>query len=171
MEELQQRLAALAIMVQELAEVQKTQAAQIATQSAQIATQSASSTQTIQQPTVEEYTDVSTPNVSVPRDISLDIYKTLAEFTGEREKYATWRSTASTAMRLLESYKTSTRYFEALMIVRNKITGAASNVLNNYNTAFNFDAIIDRLDFTYADKRPLHILEQEYWSCNRTGCL
>lgn len=53
------------------------------------------------------------------------------------------------------------KYFEALMIIRNKIKGAASNLLNNYNTAFNFDAIIDRLDFNYADKRPLYILEQE----------
>lgn len=99
--------------------------------------------------------------VSVPKDVSLDIYKTLPEFSGEREKYATWWSTTSTAIGLLQNYKTSMRYFEALMIIRNKITGPASNILNNYNTAFNFEAIIDRLDFTYADKRPLYILEQE----------
>lgn len=64
-------------------------------------------------------------------------------------------------MKLLEDHKTTVKYFEALMIVRNKIGGPASNILNNYNTAFNFEAIIDRLDFTYADKRPLYILEHE----------
>lgn len=67
----------------------------------------------------------------------------------------------STAIRLLENHKSSMRFFEALMIIRNKIKGSASNILNNYNTPFNFDAIIDRLDFSYADKRPMYILEQE----------
>lgn len=45
--------------------------------------------------------------------------------------------------------------------MRNKIIDSASEVLTNYNTVFNFDAIIARLDFTYADKRPMHIIEQE----------
>lgn len=111
-------------------------------------------------PTVTEYTDF-VINVNNSTDISLDIFKTLPEFSGNREKYATWRSTASTAIKMLEQHKTSLRYGEAIMIIRNKVTGPASNILNNYNTAFNFDAIIDRLDFTYADKRPLYILEQE----------
>lgn len=114
----------------------------------------------IQSPKVEEYKSLSV-SVSVPKDVSLDIFKTLPEFDGERNKYATWRSTTKTAISLLANHPTSMRYFEALMIIRNKVTGAASNILNNYNTAFNFDAIIDRLDFTYADKRPLYILEQE----------
>lgn len=47
------------------------------------------------------------------------------------------------------------------MIIRNKVVGAAPNILNNYNTAFNFNAIMERLDFTNADKRPIYILEQE----------
>jgi len=34
-------------------------------------------------------------------------------------------------------------------------------VLSSYNTPFNFKAIIDRLDFTYADKRPIYLIEQE----------
>lgn len=66
-----------------------------------------------------------------------------------------------TAMHLLADFPDSMRFYEALMIIRNKIMGAASNILNNYNTPFNFEAIIDRLDFTYADKRPLYIIEQE----------
>lgn len=112
------------------------------------------------EPKIEEYNDV---NVAVnrPEDVSLQIFKTLPEFDGNRDKYATWRTMANTAMKLLENHKDSMRYFEALMTTRNKITGAASNILNNYNTAFNFEAIIDRLDFSYADKRPLYILEQE----------
>lgn len=113
-----------------------------------------------EEPKIEEHKDL-TVTVSVPKDVSLEIYKTLPEFNGEREKYSTWRSTAITAIGLLKNHPTSMRFFEALMIIRNKITGPASNILNNYNTAFNFDAIIDRLDSTYADKRPLYILEQE----------
>lgn len=93
--------------------------------------------------------------------MSLHIFKSLPEITGVLEQYATWRSTTNTAMKLLNGHESSMRYFEALMIVRNKITGGASNILNNYNTAFNFQAIIDRLDFTYSDKRPLYVLEQE----------
>lgn len=64
-------------------------------------------------------------------------------------------------MQLLENYEASMQFCQALMIIRNKITGAASNILNNYNTPFIFEAIIDRLDFTNADKRPLYVLEQE----------
>lgn len=109
---------------------------------------------------VEEYQDVNVAVASI-NDISLHIYRTLPEFNGQREEYATWRTLVSTTMKLLENHHTTLRYFEAFMIIRNKITGPASNVLNNYNTAFNFEAIIDRLDFTYADKRPLHILEHE----------
>lgn len=113
-----------------------------------------------QKPKVEEYKDV-TVTVTQAENVSLQIYKSLPEFNGTREKYATWRTSTKTAMNLLSEHKTQMRYFEALMIVRNKVTGTASNILNNYNTAFNFEAIIDRLDFTYADKRPLYVLEQE----------
>ena len=113
-----------------------------------------------QQTKVEEYKDVEV-TVTEASTVSLKIFETLPEFIGEREKYATWRTMVNTAMKLLADHPTSMRYFEALMIIRNKVKGAASNILNNYNTAFNFDAIIDRLDFTYADKRPLYVLEQE----------
>lgn len=109
---------------------------------------------------IEEHQDV-TVTVTTANEVSLQIFKTLPEFSGVRDQYATWRTTTKTAIKLLENHKDSMRYFEALMIIRNKITGAASTILNNYNTAFNFEAIIDRLDFTYADKRPLYILEQE----------
>lgn len=113
-----------------------------------------------QQPKIEQYEDIKV-NVIQPNDVSLKIFETLPDFNGERDKYATWRSTTKIAMELLSKHPQSMRYFEALMIIRNKVKGPASNILNNYNTAFNFQAIIDRLDFTYADKRPLYVLEQE----------
>lgn len=109
---------------------------------------------------VEVYNDV-TLTLNAANDISLDVFKTLPEFNGERKRYATWRSMVKNTIGFLDNHKNSSRYVEALTIIRNKITGSASNVLSNYNTAFNFDAIINRLDFTYVDKRPLHILEQE----------
>lgn len=64
-------------------------------------------------------------------------------------------------MPIFVAHMHETRYFEAINIVRNKITKSASESLTNYNTVFNFDAIISRLDFTYADKRPIYIIEQE----------
>lgn len=149
MEALQTQVAALIVRVNTLS-------TQLTDAQAQIQTQA----QAQAQPTIEEYKDV-TVTVSVPNDVALDIFKTLPEFNGDREKYATWRTMTRTALGLLKNHQSSKRFFEALMIVRNKITGTASNILNNYNTAFNLDAIIDRLDFTYADKRPLYILEQE----------
>lgn len=110
--------------------------------------------------TVEEYTDVNI-TVSSADNVSLHIFKSLPEFNGQREQYTTWRSIVSVAIKLLENHQTTMKYYEALMMIRNKIVGPASNILNNYNTAFNFDAIIKRLDFTYADKRPLYIIEHE----------
>lgn len=111
-------------------------------------------------PTVEEHRAL-TFNIQRPEDVSLNLYKTLPEFSGDRMNYATWRNIVKTAMKLLENHQNSMQYCQALMITRNKIIGAASIVLNNYNTPFNFEAIIARLDFTYADKRPIYIMEQE----------
>lgn len=116
--------------------------------------------QAIQPLPVEEHTDM-TFNITRAEDVSLQLFKTLPEFSGDRNSYATWRTIVKTAMKLLENFETSMQFCQALMIIRNKITGAASNILNNYNTPFNFEAIMDRLDFTYADKRPLYVLEQE----------
>lgn len=108
-------------------------------------------------PTVEEHRDL-VFNIQRPEDVSLNLYKTLPEFSRDR---ATWRTVAKTARNYLKIYKNSMQYCKALMITRNKITGAASTILHNYSTPFNFDAIIDRLDANYADKRRIHILEQE----------
>lgn len=109
---------------------------------------------------IEVYQDVYV-DITQPGDVSLDIFKSLPEFYGDRNDYATWRSMANTAMHVFGNHQEGIRYYEALMILRNKITGTASSALYNYNTAFNFEAIIDGLDFVYADKRPMYILEQE----------
>lgn len=111
-------------------------------------------------PKIEEFEEVKV-NVQDVKEISLDMFKTLPEFGGDREKYAAWRSSAMNVMKIFENHTDKPKYFEALNIVRNKITGAASETLTNYNTVFNFDAIISRLDFTYSDKRPIYIIEQE----------
>lgn len=81
---------------------------------------------------LETYEDVTVvPELST--DVSLNIFKTLPEFNGDRDKYATWRSITKTAIKVLENHSGTMRYYEALMIIRNKITGPASNILNNYN--------------------------------------
>lgn len=92
---------------------------------------------------------------------SLDIIKSLPEFDGTDAKYVSWRQAAVTAHTLFEAYEGSTRYYQAVAIIRNKVTGAANMVLSSYNTVMNFKAIIDRLDFAYSDKRSIFTLEQE----------
>lgn len=109
---------------------------------------------------IEEYREI-TVNVNDVKDISLDMFKTLLEFNGDRNKYSSWRNSAKNVMKFFSGHTDKPKYFEALNIVRNKITGTASDALTNYNTVFNFDAIIARLDFTYGDKRPIYIIEQE----------
>lgn len=61
----------------------------------------------------------------------------------------------------ISNHQNSSRYVEALSIVKSKIQGAAADVLTNHNTIFNFEAIRNRLDYTYADQRPLYILQDE----------
>lgn len=109
---------------------------------------------------IEEYEEIKVTIIDA-KDISLEMFKTLPEFNGDRTKYTSWRNSAINVMKIFDGHKDKPRYFEALNIVRNKIVGAASEALTNYNTVFNFDAIIARLDFTYADKRPTYIIEQE----------
>lgn len=55
----------------------------------------------------------------------------------------------------------TTLYPQAVLIIRSKITVSADQALSEYNMALIVDAIIDRLDHAYADRRPIHILEQE----------
>lgn len=119
-----------------------------------------SSTEAVSQTEAEEYADVSI-SINGPNDVSIEIFKSLPVFNGDRDKYATWRSSVTTAIGFLDDHQNSSRYVEALLIIRNKVIGPAAKILNNYNTAFNFNAIIDRLDFSFKDRRPLYILEHE----------
>jgi len=56
----------------------------------------------------------------------------------------------------------SERFYSALSILRIKITGMANDALTHNGTVLNFDAIIASLDFVFSDKRPIHIIEQEF---------
>lgn len=109
---------------------------------------------------VEEYKETRVV-ISDIKEISLDMFKSLPTFSGDREQYPSWRETAVNVMRVFRGFTTTPKYFEALNIVRAKITGAASKTLTNYNTVLNIDAILARLDFAYSDKRPIYIVEQE----------
>jgi len=55
----------------------------------------------------------------------------------------------------------SERFYSALSILRNKITGMANDALTHNGTVLNFDDIMARLDFVFSDKRPIYIIEQE----------
>lgn len=47
-----------------------------------------------------------------------------------------------------------------MVIIKNKICGNARSLLTSHNTVLNFDAILARLDCTYADKTSLRVLRQ-----------
>lgn len=109
---------------------------------------------------VEEYREVQIRS-GVECNESLEIIKSLPEFDGNAAKYVSWRQAATTAHKLFEKFDGSSRYYQAIAIIRNKVTGAADTVLSSYNTVLNFKAILARLDFSYGDKRTLFTLEQE----------
>jgi len=103
---------------------------------------------------VEDYQkEIIFPNIKC--DTSYEIIKSVREYKGEEDKYVSWRESAEIAMG--QYARGSERFYSALSILRNKITGMA---INN-GTIFNFDAIMARLDFVFSDKRPIHIIEQE----------
>lgn len=110
--------------------------------------------------TVTEYTDV-VPVYTNGTDIQLDAFKVIHDFNGDRKVYRSWRTQVSKMMKQIENFKTHPKYAAALAIIRAKITGVASDILINNNTAHDIDAIIDRLDFSYADQRPLYVIEAE----------
>jgi len=98
---------------------------------------------------------------SVPCNMTLDAVKYLPEFSGSQESYVSWRQAAVAAYRIFKDYNGTSRHYEAVTIIRNKIRGAANNVLSSFGTVLNFDVIINRLDYTYSDKRPMHVIEQD----------
>lgn len=111
-------------------------------------------------PQVVTYEPV-TINTRVKCDEPLDVVKCIPEFNGSKDSYFSWRQAAHNAFKVYESYEGSSKFYQAVAIIRNKITGAADSNLTSYNTVLNFKAIIARLDSTYGDKRPIHLVEQE----------
>ena len=61
----------------------------------------------------------------------------------------------------ISQHTNSNEYVETLTIVKSKITGPAADILLNHNTIFNCEAILNRLDYTYCDQRPLYVLKDE----------
>lgn len=109
---------------------------------------------------VEEYREIQiTPGVQC--DGTLDIVKSVPEFKGEPQGYVSWRQAAVKAHKLFEPYQGSSKYYQAVAILRNKVVGNADASLSAYNTVLNFKAIIARLDFIYMDKKSIFTLEHE----------
>lgn len=108
----------------------------------------------------EEYKDIEIIE-GVECDEPLDIVKSLPEFKGEGFRYISWRQAAVTAHKLFERYQGSSKYYQAVAIIRNKVVGRADSVLSSYNIVLNFYAILNGLDFAYSDKTSIYTLEQE----------
>lgn len=150
-EELQQQMATLMATNNALV----TKLTQI--ENAQVALQNASSV------TVTEYEDI-VPTYTSGDHIQLDAFKAIHDFNGDKKIYRSWRSQVTKMMKQIETFKTHPKYAAALSIIRAKIIGAASDILINNDAAHNIDAIIDRLDFSYSDQRPLYVIESEMTS-------
>lgn len=113
-------------------------------------------------PEVECYEDA-TINPAVRCEEPLDVMKSLPTYTGlgSVDDYVSWRTAARNAFKIYESYEGSSKYYQALILLRNKITQVADATLTSFATPLNFKAILSRLDRHFADKRPLHLIEQQ----------
>ena len=111
-------------------------------------------------PRVKEYSPV-TIQREIKCDDTLDVIKSLSDFSGDKKLYVSWRKAATNAYEQFREFNGSVKHYQAVNIIRNKIVGTADGTLTSFATPLNFDAIIARLDATYADKRPLYLIEQE----------
>ena len=90
---------------------------------------------------------------------SLKLIESLPDFDGNISSYPSWRASAKFCM---EYYTEGTEnYYVATGILRNKVKGSANTTLSAFNTVLHYKAIFKRLDQTYADTRPLHVLQNE----------
>lgn len=101
--------------------------------------------------------------------IQLDSYKSIPEFSGIKSQYRSWRNQVVRRMEMINNFTSHPKYEAALGIIRAKIIGAASDVLINNKTAYNIGAIIERLDSSYSDQRPLYVVEAEMTSIKQMG--
>jgi len=91
----------------------------------------------INTPEVEAYRDAEI-RISVSCSETLDIMKSLPDFEGKNETYVSWRKAAHTAYKVYEKYDGSSKHYQALGILRNKIKGSADMVLSSFDTPLNF---------------------------------
>lgn len=115
-----------------------------------------------------QYEDVTTI-VTIADQIQLETYKSIPVFDGDKRMYQSWRNQVIRQMKMIENFKGHAKYGAALAIIRAKIIGAASDALTNNKTAHNIDAIIEQLDASYSDQRPLYITEAEMTSIRQHG--
>ncbi|KAH8259095.1 hypothetical protein KR026_004053, partial [Drosophila bipectinata] len=115
---------------------------------------------TLSAPDIAVYSPVAVTG-NTPCDEGLEAVKSLPEFDDSQGKYVSWRQAALASYELFRRFDGSSKHYQAVLIIRNKIRGSADSILSSFNTILNFEAIISRLDFTYSDKRPLYLLEQD----------
>ena len=122
----------------------------------------ADSLKKLEPPSVEEFKPVELTAISAyaSRERSLDLIKSLSEFKGDMETYPAWRKSVIHAMQFYNP--DSDNFYVATGILRNKVIGAANSILASYNTVLNYKAILQRLDETYLDTTPLHVLENDF---------
>lgn len=111
-------------------------------------------------PQVETFSPI-TINRDVRCDDGLEVVKSIVDFNGNRDKYVSWRQSATNAYEQFAQFEGSVKHYQAVNIIRNKVVGSADGTLTSFNTPLNFKAIIARLDSSYGDKTPLYLLEQK----------
>lgn len=90
---------------------------------------------------------------------NLDLAKSIVPFDGNQ--YISWRTSVTNCMKIYNLEVGSSNFYTAVNIIRNKVIGRANDVLTSHGTPLNIDAILGRLDLTYDDKRPIHMLQTE----------
>lgn len=116
----------------------------------------------------EEDEDI-VPEIESGDQIQLESYRSIPTFSGVRGTYRPWRNQVVRRMKMIDSFRKHPKYEAALGIIRSKIVGHASDILTNNRTAYNIVAIIKTLDFSFADKRPLYVVEAEMTSIKQLG--
>ena len=75
----------------------------------------------------EEFAEITIdPNVECSE--TLDIVKSIPEFKGDPVKYVSWRQAAVTAHKIFEPFAGSSKYYQAVAILRNKVVGNADSL-------------------------------------------
>ncbi|XP_036322081.1 uncharacterized protein LOC118736084 [Rhagoletis pomonella] len=117
--------------------------------------------QQAQVPEIEEFQPIS-PRINNANEISLRLFERLLVFNGDTSKYRTWMATIISAMSPIEAFRDTKPYYDALFIIRHtKIEGEPATLLQNHGTVFHLQAILNRLDYSYADTRSYNALIEE----------